>query len=108
MSNGVLRSSPGPRAIALVGPYLSGKTTLLESILHICGATTRMGSVTEGTTVGDSAAEARVHHMSVEANIATCEYLGDQFTFIDCPGSIEFIQDSLNAVPGVDAAVIVC
>jgi len=108
MSNGVLRSSPGPRAIALVGPYLSGKTTLLESILHICGATTRMGSVTEGTTVGDSAAEARVHHMSVEANIATCEFLGDQFTFIDCPGSIEFIQDSLNAVPGVDAAVIVC
>ncbi len=108
MSNGVLRRYPGPRAIALVGPYLSGKTTLLESILHICGATTRKGSVTEGTTVGDSAAEARAHHMSVEANIATCEYLGDQFIFADCPGSIEFMQDSLNAAIGIDAAVIVC
>ncbi len=108
MTNGVLRSNPGPRAIALVGPYLSGKTTLLESILHICGAISRKGSVMDGSTVGDSAAEARAHHMSVEANIATCEYLGDRFTFIDCPGSIEFIQDSLNAAPGVDAAVIVC
>ncbi len=108
MTSGVLRSNPGPRTIALVGPYLSGKTTLLESILHICGATNRKGGVTEGTTVGDSAPEARAHHMSVEANIATCEFLGDQFSFIDCPGSIEFIQDSLNAVPDVDAAVIVC
>lgn len=108
MGNGVLRSNPGPRAIALVGPYLSGKTTLLESILHVCGVTTREGNVTEGSTVGDSAAEARAHHMSVEANIATCTYLGDPFAFIDCPGSIEFMQDSLNAAPDVDAAVIVC
>lgn len=108
MSNGVLRTNPGPRAIALVGPYLSGKTTLLESILHICGAITRKGSVSDGSAVGDRSPEARAHMMSVEANIATCEYLGDQFTFIDCPGSIEFMQDSLNAAIGIDAAVIVC
>ncbi|MSP42289.1 MAG: elongation factor G [Alphaproteobacteria bacterium] len=108
MTSGVLRSNPGPRAIALVGPYLTGKTTLLESILHVCGATSRKGSVTERTSVGDSAPEARAHMMSIEANVATCEYLGDSFTFIDCPGSIEFIQDSLNVVPAVDAAVIVC
>lgn len=108
MSKNVVRTNPGPRAIALVGPYLSGKTTLLESILHICGATTRKGSVNDASTVGDSAPEARAHHMSVEANIATCEFLGDQFSFIDCPGSIEFMQDSLNAAIGIDAAVIVC
>jgi len=108
MTSGVLRTNPGPRAIALVGPYLSGKTTLLESILHICGATARKGSVAEGSAVGDSAAEARAHKMSVEANFATCQYLGDQFTFVDCPGSIEFIQDSLNAAIGIDAAIIVC
>jgi len=108
MSNGVLRTNSGPRAIALVGPYLSGKTTLLESILHICGAITRKGSVSDGSAVGDRSPEARAHMMSVEANIATCEYLGDQFIFIDCPGSIEFMQDSLNAAIGIDAAVIVC
>jgi elongation factor G len=38
------------RCIALVGPYLSGKTTLLESILARTGAITRQGSVADGIT----------------------------------------------------------
>ncbi|MBV9045665.1 MAG: elongation factor G, partial [Alphaproteobacteria bacterium] len=29
-------------------------------------------------------------------------------TFLDCPGSIEFLQDALNVLPGVDAAIVVC
>ncbi len=98
----------GPRTIALVGPYLSGKTTLLESILHICGATHRRGSVQDKNSVGDSSAEARERSMTVEVNAATCTYLGDTFTFLDCPGSIEFLQETLNALVGVDAAVVVC
>ncbi len=98
----------GPRTIALVGPYLSGKTTLLESILFKCGVITRKGSVTQGNTVGDSSAEARAHSMSVEINAASAEYLGDQFTFLDCPGSVEFAQESHNALVGADAAVVVC
>lgn len=31
------RAAKGPRCIALVGPYLSGKTTLLEAILYRSG-----------------------------------------------------------------------
>ena len=42
------------RCIALVGPYLSGKTTLLESILARTGAVTRQGKVSDGTTDGDA------------------------------------------------------
>jgi elongation factor G len=34
--------------------------------------------------------------------------MGDNYTFIDCPGSIEFIQDMRNVLPAVDAAVVVC
>jgi len=49
------RSNSGPRCIALVGPFQSGKTTLLEAILAQTGATQRMGSVETGTTVGDVA-----------------------------------------------------
>jgi elongation factor G len=98
----------GPRAVALVGPYGSGKTTLLESILAITGAVQRKGSVPQGNTIGDSSAEARARQMSVEVNCATTKYLDDGFTFLDCPGSIEFLQDTLNVLPGVDAAVVVC
>jgi elongation factor G len=96
------------RCIALVGPYLSGKTTLLESILARTGAITRQGSTAEGNTVGDASGEARHHGMSVELNAATVDFLGDSFTFLDCPGSIEFQADAVNALTACDAAVVVC
>ena len=98
----------GPRAVALVGPYGSGKTTLLESILAVTGAIQRKGAVAQKNTVGDSSPEARARQMSVEVNCATTKYLDETFTFLDCPGSIEFLQDTLNVLPGVDAAVVVC
>jgi elongation factor G len=96
------------RNVAIVGPYLSGKTTLLESLLSVTGAISRKGSVREGNTVGDSAAEARDRHMSVEVSAASTEYEGVRFTFLDCPGSVEFAQETYNALIGVDAAVVVC
>ncbi|MBW4574887.1 MAG: elongation factor G [Aphanothece sp. CMT-3BRIN-NPC111] len=96
------------RNVAIVGPYLSGKTTLLESLLSVTGAITRKGSVKEGNTVGDSAAEARDRHMSVEVTTASADYEGIHFTFVDCPGSIEFAQETFNALIGIDAAIVVC
>jgi elongation factor G len=91
-----------------VGPYGSGKTTLLESILAITGAVARKGAIAQKNTVGDASPEARARQMSVEVNCATTKYLDESFTFLDCPGSIEFLQDTLNVLPGVDAAVVVC
>src|SRR5215470_10103255 len=96
------------RCIALVGPYLSGKTTLLEAILARCGAVTRQGLVADKNTVGDASAEARDHGMSVELNIADTTFLGDSFTFIDCPGSIEFQHEGAVALTACDAAIVVC
>lgn len=98
----------GPRCVALVGPYGAGKTTLLESLLMVTGAIQRKGSVPQGNTVGDASPEARARQMSVEINPATTTFLDESFTFLDCPGSIEFLQESLNALPAVDAAVVVC
>jgi len=98
----------GPRCIALVGPFQSGKTTLLEAILARTGAIQRQGTVDAGTTVGDASKEARHHQMSVEATFATTNFMGDSYTFVDCPGSIEFIQDMRSVLPAVDAAVVVC
>ena len=96
------------RCIAVIGPYLSGKTTLLEAILARTGAITRQGTIKDKTTVGDAAEEAREHGMSVELNVADCEYLGDRFTFIDCPGSIEFQHEAANVLAVADAAIVVC
>ncbi len=96
------------RNVAIVGPYLSGKTTLLESLLFVTGAISRKGSIKDGNTVGDSVAEARDRQMSVEVSVASTEYQDTRFTFIDCPGSIEFAQETYNALIGVDAAIVVC
>ncbi len=101
-------SGTGPRTIALLGPYTSGKTTLLEAILFATGAIHRKGTAKEGNTVGDGSPEARDRQMSTELNVATTTYLDDTFTFLDCPGSIEFSQDGANALVGADAAVVVC
>jgi len=91
-----------------VGPFQSGKTTLLEAILARTGAIKTAGSVDAGTSVGDASPEARQHKMGVGLTAATTTFMGDSYTFIDCPGSIEFAHDMRAALPAVDAAVVVC
>jgi elongation factor G len=91
----------------LVGPFASGKTTLLEAILARTGALTRQGSVSAGSSVGDASPEARAHGMSVEVNVAETEYLGDRYMFLDCPGSVEFLSEAQGVLGGVDLAVVV-
>src|SRR5215468_7426034 len=98
----------GPRCIALVGPFQSGKTTLLEAILARGGAIPRQGSIEAGNTVGDASKEARHHKMSVEVSVATTNFMGDNYTFLDCPGSVEFVHDMRAVLPAIDAAVVVC
>ncbi len=98
----------GPRAVALVGPFQSGKTTLLEAIMARTGVIARQGSVEAGNTVGDASPEARHHRMSVELTAATTTFMGDSYTFLDCPGSVEFAHDMRAVLPAVDAAVVVC
>jgi elongation factor G len=101
-------SPRGPRCIALVGPFQSGKTTLLEAILTRTGTLQRQGTVDAGSTVGDATKEARHHRMSVEITVATTTFMGDSYTFIDCPGSVEFVHDMRAVLPAIDAAVVVC
>ncbi|MEE8352221.1 MAG: elongation factor G [Rhodospirillales bacterium] len=98
----------GPRVAALVGPYLCGKTALLESLLVQAGAVGRKGTSKAGYTIGDGTPEAKARQMSTEVNIASAEYLGEKWTFLDCPGSIELIQESINALMVADIAVVVC
>src|ERR1700749_3948802 len=98
----------GHRCAVLVGPYLSGKTTLLEAMLHSSGSTARRGSVRDGSSVGDHVAEARARQMSTELNVAQATYLGDKWTILDCPGSVELSYEAQHAMLAADVAVVVC
>ena len=95
-----------PRCVALVGPHPSGKTTLFETILVRTG--TAHEAVDQRKTIGDTSAEAKSHGMSVEMNVANFDFLGDKFTLLDCPGSVEFQYDGMGAIAACDAAVVVC
>jgi elongation factor G len=97
----------GPRCIAIVGPFASGKTSLLEEILARTGAIEKPGAVTNGTTVGDASPEARAHAMSVELNVAETSFMGESYTFLDCPGSVEFNYESFPVATAIDAAIVV-
>ena len=96
------------RNVAIVGPYSSGKTTLLESILFVTNQITRKGSIKEQNTVGDSSSEARDRHMSVELSVASTKHQNINLTFLDCPGSVEFAQETYNALVGAGVVVVVC
>jgi elongation factor G len=97
----------GPRCIALVGPFQSGKTALFEALLERCGSLER-GGRGPGHLIADQSAEARGHSMSTDINVASASFMGERFTFIDCPGSIEFLHQMRHVLPVVDAAIVVC
>ena len=100
-------TTAAPRCAALIGPYLSGKTSLMEALLFAAGTTTRRGSVRDGNAVGDHSPEARARQMSTELNVAATAFLGDAWTILDCPGSVELIYEAQGAVLASDVAVVV-
>ncbi|MBN2751080.1 MAG: elongation factor G [Rhodospirillaceae bacterium] len=96
------------RVAAIVGPYTSGKTSLFESLLCVSGAITRKGAAADRSRLGDASVEAKSREMSVETVAATTTFLDDTWTLLDCPGSIEFLQDTRHALMVADIAVVVC
>jgi len=95
------------RNVVLVGPAGSGKTSLLESLLHAAGATTRRGSVAEGTTVGDSDPVAIRQKRSVSLAVASISWKDAVVTFIDTPGYADFTGELRAGLRGADAALFV-
>ncbi|MCY7339357.1 MAG: elongation factor G [Sphingomonas bacterium] len=99
--------SNGTRVIALVGPAGAGKTDLAEAMLFASGTIQRQGSTGQGSSVGDSSAEARARGGSTELNLMHFTYLGEKFAIIDAPGSIGFAADAARAIAVADLAIVV-
>lgn len=99
------------RNVGIVGPHHAGKTTLVEAILAHCGAVSRKGSVTEGTTTTDYEPECIGHAQSTCVAFAHCMAPGSgeqiELTIVDCPGFIDFFEECKVALSGCDAAVVV-
>lgn len=95
------------RNVALVGHASKGKTTLLEAMLHIAGATERAGKVADGNTVSDFDAEEKKRHISISSAVASVEYRDAKLNFIDTPGLFDFEQGSHEGLRAAETAVIV-
>src|SRR3954447_13582374 len=95
------------RNVALVGHRGSGKTSLNESLLFQAGATNRLGSVVDGTTVSDSAADEKSRQMSISASLASLEWQGKKVNVLDTPGEPSFVADAFGALRAVESAIFV-
>ena len=95
------------RNIALAGHASKGKTTLLEAMLHLAGATERAGKVADCNTVTDFDAEEKKRHISMASAVASVEYKSKKLNFIDTPGLFDFEQGAFEGLRAAETAVIV-
>ena len=91
-----IKNGRSPRSVALVGPYSSGKSTLFDALMEVAGSPPKRP------------ADPRNRPMTTEVRLGHCEFLGDKWTILDCPGSIEFSHEAEAALAMADIAVVVC
>lgn len=95
------------RNVALVGHQGSGKTTLAEAMLYAAGATNRLGTVEEGTTVSDYHPSERERQMSVFTSLLHAEWEQHKINILDSPGYLDFISEVITALKVADTALFV-
>jgi elongation factor G len=95
------------RNIALLGHAGSGKTTLVEALLHAAGAIQSVGEVEKGNTVSDDDALERKHHHSLRSSLISLDHGGCHINLLDTPGYPDFVGNALAALPAVETAAIV-
>ena len=95
------------RNVALVGHRGSGKTSLHEALLFEAGATNRLGTVADGTTVSDSEEDEKARGMSISAALASFGWRDVKVNLIDTPGEPSFVADALGALRVCESAIFV-
>ncbi len=95
------------RNLAFVGHGGSGKTTLVEHLLHEAGVIGRIGSVEDGNTVCDFESEEKEHGHSLSSALAQFNYDGKRINILDTPGYPDFLGQSVTALPAVETVAVV-
>ncbi|MCM8796855.1 MAG: elongation factor G [Candidatus Omnitrophica bacterium] len=95
------------RNFILLGHAQSGKTTLAESLLYFCKATTRKGSTYDGTTVSDYSFDEIERKSSINSSFLYCDYQGLRIQIVDAPGYADFFGEVISCIRAVDSAIIV-
>ena len=94
------------RTIVLLGHGASGKTSLVESMLFKAGATTRLGSVEDGTSVADYDTDAKEKKHTIDSSLLHCNWKGREINIIDTPGYPDFIRDTITSLVAAETAII--
>lgn len=100
-------SSKDIKNVAVCGHSDKGKTTLTEAMLYIGGATERIGTVLDGTTVTDFDAEEKKRKISITDAVAPIEYGGKKINIIDTPGLFDFAEGAAEGIHAAETALIV-
>jgi elongation factor G len=101
-----MHSAERIRNIALVGHRGAGKTSLHEALLFEAGVSSRLGTVTDGTTVSDAEPDERARQMSISTTLSSFEWEGRKINLLDTPGEPSFIADALGALRVCEAAIV--
>ncbi len=95
------------RNVVFLGHSGSGKTSIAGSMFHLAGETTRLGSVTGGTSDSDFEPEEQRRQSSVTTAILPSPWKNTKINVLDAPGYADFAGEMLSALRVADAAVLV-
>ncbi len=95
------------RNVAVVGHGGSGKTTLIETPLHVAGATTRLGKVDDATSILDTDPEEQKRRITINVHVAALTHDDTKINFLDSPGFADFAGDQKAALRVADSALVV-
>ncbi len=94
------------RNVAVAGHRGTGKTSLVEALLFQSGATARLGSIEQGTTVSDWDEEEQRRKMSLTASLTHADWQGCKINLLDLPGDPGFQGDLCSALPVVETVLV--
>jgi elongation factor G len=95
------------RNVAVVGHRGTGKTSLVEAMLFQAGATNRLGTIDQGTTISDFEEDEQRRAMSIAASLCHLQWQDRKINLIDTPGEPSFQGDAIAALMVVEGALFV-